>query len=438
MDEQSFIGGNDPRDLPDFQVLQSEIAKLQYGRQRVNWSLAEECCLQLAKQNGLELQTAAWYTLVRTKCAGIPGLNEGLSLIESLFARHWRDFWPPAAHARGAILGEMSHRLQNMLRHCTLTLHDRLPAIEAAARVERLYDKLEEAGMGKLSQVQALKSVVDGLLSRIEQAVCEPEAPPPVSGEIIPAGFPEATAPDTRPLVVMSSPVSVNIAASRQFAWQSALAGAMAALLIGGLGGWLLGSLSGDEPDSVMQRALAPLPEALSSETQADIVRSGALQEAAQAEKWLTRTRQQLEMLGQVSPVWLTDYGATLVHQTRTLWPTAAASQQVAEQWHQHLESHALPVATLQGWRQANDYLTALEGRLNQMDGHKGRYITGSELKTVVYNVRQSLNTALPLEEKLRRVSEQQTVTGHEQADIDNHFRQLLYRYALLKSTRGE
>lgn len=71
MDEQSFIGGNDPRDLPDFQVLQSEIAKLQYGRQRVNWSLAEECCLQLAKQNGLELQTAAWYTLVRTKCAGI-------------------------------------------------------------------------------------------------------------------------------------------------------------------------------------------------------------------------------------------------------------------------------------------------------------------------------------------------------------------------------
>lgn len=56
----------------------------------------------------------------------------------------------------------------------------------------------------------------------------------------------------------------------------------------------------------------------------------------------------------------------------------------------------------------------------------------------MVYNVRQSLNTALPLEEKLRRVSEQQTVTGHEQADIDNHFRQLLYRYALLKSTRGE
>ncbi len=44
----------------------------------MNWQYVEKLCLSLFEQNGVELQTAAWYTLARTHLAGLNGLNEGL------------------------------------------------------------------------------------------------------------------------------------------------------------------------------------------------------------------------------------------------------------------------------------------------------------------------------------------------------------------------
>ena len=46
-------------------------------------------CLSLFEHNGVELQTAAWYTLARTQLAGLYGLNEGLAILEALVARQW-------------------------------------------------------------------------------------------------------------------------------------------------------------------------------------------------------------------------------------------------------------------------------------------------------------------------------------------------------------
>ncbi|STV72638.1 type VI secretion system protein VasL [Klebsiella michiganensis] len=40
----------------------------------------KKLCLSLFEHNGVELQTAAWYTLVRTHLAGLYGMNEGLAI----------------------------------------------------------------------------------------------------------------------------------------------------------------------------------------------------------------------------------------------------------------------------------------------------------------------------------------------------------------------
>uniref|UniRef100_UPI00208DD82E type VI secretion system ImpA family N-terminal domain-containing protein n=1 Tax=Escherichia coli TaxID=562 RepID=UPI00208DD82E len=63
--------GGDPRSLPDYAALRDEISKLTHpARPDVDWRYVETLCLRLYEHNGVELQTASWYTigkrLVRT------------------------------------------------------------------------------------------------------------------------------------------------------------------------------------------------------------------------------------------------------------------------------------------------------------------------------------------------------------------------------------
>lgn len=82
--------GGDPRTLPDYAALRDELSKLTHpARPDVNWQYAEKLCLSLFEQNGVELQTAAWYTLARTHLAGLSGLNEGLAILEALISHQW-------------------------------------------------------------------------------------------------------------------------------------------------------------------------------------------------------------------------------------------------------------------------------------------------------------------------------------------------------------
>ena len=82
--------GGDPRTLADYARLRDEMNKLTHpARPDVNWRLAEKLCLSLFEHNGVELQTAAWYTLVRMHLAGLYGMNEGLAILVALVSRQW-------------------------------------------------------------------------------------------------------------------------------------------------------------------------------------------------------------------------------------------------------------------------------------------------------------------------------------------------------------
>lgn len=85
--------GGDPRTLADYAKLREEMHKLSHpARPDVDWLYAERLCLSLFDRNGVELQTAAWYTLARTQLTGLSGLNEGLAILETLITRQWGAF----------------------------------------------------------------------------------------------------------------------------------------------------------------------------------------------------------------------------------------------------------------------------------------------------------------------------------------------------------
>lgn len=115
--ERHLKTGSDPRAMPDYSALRDELAKLSHpARPDVNWRYIERLCLSLFEQNGVELQTAAWYTLARTQLAGLFGLNEGLAILEALISHQWEALWPQPVHARMEILSSLSQRLQQRMR----------------------------------------------------------------------------------------------------------------------------------------------------------------------------------------------------------------------------------------------------------------------------------------------------------------------------------
>jgi type VI secretion system protein VasL len=86
--DRHYKAGGDPRTLADFMALRAEMNKLSHpARPDINWPYAEQLARGLLEHHGADLQTVAWYTLARARLGGLAGINEGLTLMESLLVR---------------------------------------------------------------------------------------------------------------------------------------------------------------------------------------------------------------------------------------------------------------------------------------------------------------------------------------------------------------
>ncbi len=167
--ERQLRTGGDPRALADYAGLREELSKLTHpARPDVDWKKVEQLCLNLFQQNGIELQTASWYTQARTQLIGLTGLNEGLAILEALISRQWPALWPLPVHARMEILTGLSQRLQQSLRTMTLEYRD-LPAIYQAEKlITSLCDVLQRLELKHASQFDALGTFMHGAAVRLE------------------------------------------------------------------------------------------------------------------------------------------------------------------------------------------------------------------------------------------------------------------------------
>lgn len=71
---QTIVTGSDPRNLPEFIAIREEINKASHPSQpEMNWRLVESLALTIFKANGVDLHTATYYTLARTRTQGLAG-----------------------------------------------------------------------------------------------------------------------------------------------------------------------------------------------------------------------------------------------------------------------------------------------------------------------------------------------------------------------------
>lgn len=446
--------GGDPRTLPDYAALRDELRKLTHpARPDVNWGFAEKCCLSLFEQNGVELQSAAWYTLVRLHLAGLSGLNEGLEILEALISHQWSLLWPEPVNARLEILRSLSQRLQQRLRSLPLTSSDlsqrdraeqlltRLDVLlqrlepehpnpfdslrtlmhNSAARPENSDDTSTEVTIQADTVLPACALNGAGVSTGSEAAGSSEDAPTPDRAvKWIYVVQPEQQPNETS---LPAMPTAVN-------RWKSFAAGMGTMLVISTVAVWGWHSFHRPDPlQTQLAASLAPLPAPLDPE-QLDMLR----RHSSLSQSVLAQTQQQLAWLETLPPDWNMTYSRKLMEQAHALWPEQATP--LVQQWQQQLSAAALPKEKLNGWHQGMTTLQKLSDRLNALDEQKGKYMTVSELKTVVFSAMQSFNASIPAEEQLRILSqhpEKQPLPAAASAQLEMHLKQVIARYAAIK-----
>ncbi len=426
--ERHLKTGGDPRTLADYAALREEMSKLTHpARPDVDWPYAEKLCLSLFEHNGVELQTAAWYTLVRTQRAGMYGLNEGLAILAALVSRQWENLWPRPVNARMEILRSLSKRLQQVMRTLPLTRSDQSQLYQVEAHLKALEKVLQRLELKHVSQLDALLTQVHNAAVRLENSAHET-----VETE-------ETVIPDTAidppertkwVYVAQRDIDAVSAPSQPTKPWMSFAAGMLTMLVVPGAAVW--GWQAMHQPDPVQAQftaSLAPLSVALSP-AQLQAMQNNPLS----AETGISQTAQQLARLAQLKPDWVVSYGGQLVQQALTLWPEQA--KPLALQWQQQIAAQALPSENLSGWYQGMARLQQLANQLNALDEKRGKYMTVSELKSQVFTIMQSFNRAIPVEEQLRQLSavnDEQPWPVAQQNLAELHLQQLIARYALLK-----
>lgn len=429
--ERHLKTGGDPRLLPDYAALREELGKLTHpARPDVDWRRVEQLSLSLFERNGVELQTAAWYTQARLRLLGLPGLNEGLAILEALIARQWSNLWPQPVHARMEILSGLSQRVQQTLRTLSLTYADLGALYQAEQHVTRIIAVLESLELKHVSQMDALRTHLHNAASRLENDAGQGE----VTLKAGATAVQDAQTDDIRRVYVAASAPAPDVTSPQPSAPRGLkpfIAGMLTMLVAGGA--LLMGWQAYQRPDPAQARIAASLLAWPQAAENAAITPEQARR--IDPDAVLDQTRQRLDWLAALSPARNIRFACALARQAGVLWPQHPQAQALTRQWRQQMSAAAMPLQNLDGWRRGMTQLDALAARLNALDERRGKYLTASELKTMVFNIHQAFAAMPPAEELLRQMAEQRQ-QGMESAalrqETETRLNQLLYRYVLL------
>ncbi|WP_048959652.1 VasL domain-containing protein [Enterobacter bugandensis] len=428
--------GGDPRTLPEYTSLRNELNKLSHpARPDVNWVYVEKRCLSLFEQNGVELQTAAWYTLARTHLSGLAGLNEGLAILEALISRQWDVLWPQSLQVRMEILSGLSQRLQQRMRMLPLNNSHLSELYRAEALLTRLSAVLQRVELKHLSQFDTLQTMIRSNAERLEKSndasdlnalmLPDRELPQERADPIDEVKWVYVVQPENQP-----NAEGLTTAHGSVRPWKPFVAGMCSMLVVCVAIAWGGGFLSRPDPLTTQAIAsLAPLPEVLTPVQQDALAQRGTLPST-----FIAETQQQLARLDKLPPDWNISYSLQVLKQLQTLRPEEAKALII--QWQKKFNATALPVDAMNSWYQGMMTLQQLSDRLSSLDEQKGKYITVSELKSVVFSTMQSFNHAIPAEEQLRRLSQYpagSALPEAEKTQLELHLKQLATRYAQIK-----
>ncbi|HCW0181395.1 TPA: type VI secretion system ImpA family N-terminal domain-containing protein [Citrobacter freundii] len=428
---QTIVTGSDPRGLPEFSAIREEINKASHPSQpELNWSLVESLALAIFKASGVDLHTASYYTLARTRTQGLAGFCEGAELLAAMISHEWDKFWPQNGTARTEMLDWFNTRTGNILRQQLSFTEADLPLLYRTERALQLIcDKLQQVALKRQPRVENLLYFVQNSRKRLEprprnsmdsQAkttvrtlVYAPEsavAATSTTAEIVPP------LPDLPEMKVEVHPrVAGNVPhpGMKGFA-----AGAVCtAIIAAALWWWQV---------YPMQQQLARVN---------DTAQGAATVWLASPD--LNSYGQRLQQLPDASPLQLLETGMQMVRTADSRWPNSLQQQQATAQWNETLKIRAQNSPQMTGWQQTRQDLRTFAELLVQREQAKEGF-TLSYIKTVVYQAERTLNQETPLESLLTQYQEAQAkgqTTGVLEKQINERLDGVLSRWLLLKNS---
>lgn len=167
--------GEHPRERGDLAALYEELAKLHHPAcPDIDWRSVEQWCRELLRDNGSDLQIAAFLALALAQRYGLPGAAEGMTLLSQLLTGAWDRLWPRNATERMDILAWLFTQLQPLLRGLDIGRKE-APLIRGLeADLALLQDVLGRQRLPAMTAMRALNQQVAMLAGRLQDDV-----PPP-------------------------------------------------------------------------------------------------------------------------------------------------------------------------------------------------------------------------------------------------------------------
>lgn len=437
--------GGDPRSLSEFMALRDEMSKLTHpARPDVDWKQVEKLSLSLFEINGVELQTGAWYTLARSHLARVSGLNEGLAILTALLSHQWAQLWPQPAHVRAEIINGLLQRVQKLFRTFSLGAADVPALVLAEKRLLEMKDILRRQELEHTCQMNPVMQLIRSALGRLENSPQPGDEPVGnmVSGQDVVIA---EDAPASRLVYVIQKAPGVAIQVTEEQPvppkrWPVFVAGMATALVLcaATVFGWQVVHRP-DKATLPMAASVAWVPEAMTP-AQIEAFR-GTESSKTHSGMWLARMSSQVNWITTLAPGWRLRYGQGLVSQAKALWPDDPATRALVNRWEQYQAGRTLPASELTGWHDGMAQLRALSAQLDALDRQKGKYMTGSELKTIVWRITSTFASAVPVEEQLRQLVPVAGETNAPQANIEQaarHLDSLIHVLEQVSSQKGD
>lgn len=410
---QTIVTGSDPRALPEFSAIREEINKANHPSQpELNWKLVESLALSIFKANGVDLHTATYYTLARTRNQGLAGFCEGSELLAAMITHEWDKFWPQGGPARTEMLDWFNTRTGNILRQQVSFSENDLPLLYRTERALQLIcDKLQQVELKRQPRVENLLYFVQNTRKRFEPQ---------------PGNRTDTAAQTTVRTLVYAPEMRVEVRGVANNADNVRQ------------GSTVKGFVAGAACTAVIAAVLwwwqaYPIQRQL---TQVRDTAQGAAT-AWLASPVLKEYEQYLQQLLDAPPLQPLETGMQMMRTADTLWPESLQQQEASRMWSNTLRNRAQASPQMKGWQQARQNLRDFADLMMKKETEKQGF-TLSYIKTVTWQAERLLNQETPLEYLLTQYQETRARKQDTQAlekEINERLDGLLSRWLLLKNT---
>ncbi|UWM63544.1 VasL domain-containing protein [Enterobacter sp. CP102] len=431
---QIIVSGSDPRGLPEFSALREEINKSSHPSQPdLNWKLVESLALAIFKANGVDLHTATYYTLARTRTHGLAGFCEGVELLAAMISHDWDKFWPQDESARTGMLDWLNTRTGNILRQQLSFSDADLPLLYRTERALQLIcDKLQQVELKRQPHVENLLYFVQNTRKRLEPQPKSSVGTPSQATVRTLIYAPESTRPVTEenrlPLPELPEmKVEVHHGTTENTASAASAAS----------GRNCKGFMAGVACTTAVAAALwwwqvYPMQQQLAQVK--DTAQGAATIWLASPE--LKSYGQRLQQLPDASPLQLLETGMQMMRTADSRWPESLQQQQATTQWNEILKTRAQSSPQMRGLQQARQNLRDFADLMMQRETEKQGF-TLSYIKTVTWQAERLLNQETPLESLLTQYQDARVQGRNTEAlgkQINEQLNGALSRWLLLKN----